>query len=329
MSSIFDLPTMFWVEFYSTLVALWLLSSSTASFAYRLGMGRFFSWFLIAWITTAPETISCIVYATRGLPTTTLFNAVYSAVFDLYLVIPLFAIYWRLGKSEPLIVNTYPFTWFIVTALLLTLCVLDLPSNLLRLDWCIDGVFEGLMLTIACIVITSMPLAYYVKVRGEKLIRKPKEKSPGEVVTDLLSLMSSLLALGFTSWQFAERVSILATFLPQNVVGVLSAYLTSLPDAIYASTIIYEDPEDSIGEVWSCVIHDFTESLGLPIVINKLLFGVSIAITMSIIDITIALLTLILFAVIVIARRGILDNTFIIVSLTTFTVLTLMGVGLY
>ena len=173
-----------------------------------------------------------------------------------------------------------------------------------------------------------MPLTYYVKVRGEKLIKKPKEKSPGEVVTDLLSLMSSLLALGFTSWQFAERVSILAAFLPQNVVGVLSAYLTSLPDAIYASTIIHEDHEDSIGEVWSCVIHDYTESLGLPVAIPKILFGTTVAIAIAPTELAIALITLILFTAMIHATKGTLNKTFVATSISTFIALTILGTTL-
>lgn len=280
--------------FISTLCALWSLSTALQNAVEELGAGRLFSFFIVPWLTTFPETMTTVLLVRAGYPVAGLLNGVYSAVFDLFLVLPLLTLGQRvpLGIFMPLslVIVLVPFAW--------------LFADLRLSTW-----WEGALLVALCIVLTLLPAL-------REGIEK-KELTPSQLASLLITAIASAVALVFTTMQYVSYIEALCAQLGQEIGGLLSAYLTSLPDAVYALVLREEGAvEEAIGELWACVIHDYTENFGFA----PLFGGV---VTASLTDVVVAITVLLAFIIVVTARRLVVDNVARLALASLFIVFTI------
>jgi len=265
--------------FVSTLCAMWSLSSALQNAVEQLGAGRLFSFFIVPWLTTFPETLTTIMLVRAGYPIAGLFNGVFSAVFDLFLVLPLLTLGQRvvLGLFMPL-----------------GLGLVLIPFTVLFLDLKLSAWWEGAILVAVCVVLTLLPA---LKGGFEK-----RELSAPQLVSLILTIVASVIALVFTTLQYVSYVESMCAQLGEEIGGILSAYLTSLPDAVYALVLREEgEVEEAIGELWACVVHDFTENFGFAP-----LFGGVVTTTMT--DIVLSIAVILAFVIAVATRRLVIDE---------------------
>jgi len=257
------LPTWLSLQFIVSLFALWSLSYSVETSAEALGSTRFVTVFLVPFLTTLPELISTVYLVMSNHPVAGLLTFVGSAVFDLFLVLPILA---RGDYLDRTIV------------LLLLFCMLPLPVTMLVLidmKWHIvtqlllnAGITLrskplGLVLTLLGVVVTLL-----VAVWGTHKLFNPEYRG-AQLLATIITFVSAVIAFTYTCMEYSSMITALCSYIPGNIAGILNAYLTSLPDAIYAAAAAQEGHTDEgIGELWSCVVHDYTVVPGIALLLG-------------------------------------------------------------
>ena len=306
----FQIPQNYLLDFFWTLFTLYILSQSLVSQVYSLGYGRVFTFIVIPWVTTGPETISAILMLLKGYPVACLFNCVYSAVFDLFLVTPLIALSIIVKHRVPIQLDSKPWITLLIVAFIFAIFGLDLK---------ISTIVEGSILT-ALVSVTVLPLIWYGL--NEHFRRSEEVRTPSQTIVYIVTLFVTLYAFGVTAYRFGELASNLANFIPQEWAGLWVAYLTSLPDALYAWFVSVEEIEDAIGELWSCVIHDYTEGIGLPVIASKLA-GVTYVLVFSLSQYAVAIAVPVLAFAVLLMNRFKLDSRYVMASIPLFIALTI------
>jgi len=251
-----EVPLTVFAQFITLVFALWALSYSIQSTTEQLGTTRFVNIFLIPWLTTLPETISAIQLARAGYPLAGALTFAGSAVFDLGLVLVILGFRHQLTKSLAIAK---------VVALPLILAFIFSKQNGI---FVVHGTWLGVVLIAICIGVTLWASL------GEGFF-KP-QLSRVELVATVITWIASIISFTYMCFTYASFLESMCELLPQSWVGIANAYLTSLPDAIYAGVLREKgEVDEAIGELWSCVIHDYTEVPGFA-----LLFGGTLQLTL-------------------------------------------------
>jgi len=264
--------------------SLWSIASSVEGELRRLGIGPMASALVIPWLTTLPETITTVKLAASGYPVAGLYNAVYSAVIDLFLVAPLI-----MRRRE---------AWRLYPALLSAglFAALAVAYGAHRGTVTISSPWLG-----SGMIVATMALSVLAGL--------------GAVTTtmagrNLLNLLSGLAALTFAAWYYAEYATMFAAMIGnQALAGIVNAYLTSMPDIVYA---IVAHESSGLAELSGCIIHDFLEAPGFAAALGKLVVGPKdLAITLAFIAAALPLLRL---------RRN-----RVVYGMAVFTMFTVLG----
>lgn len=218
-------------------LALWSISGSIEQSTRRLGSGPLFSALIIPWVTTLPETLVTVELVASGYPLAGLYNAVVSAVFDMFIVVPLVGLNRRI--LIPALVAPLP---------LLALFLVHGGSVIL-----IEGRLIGIAMLLLCILLCVIAGGTSFTIGNVSL-------------QTLLELLSGLSALGFATIEFSNTVTALTAVIGnERLSGTIAAILTSLPDAIYA---LVARGESGLAELSGCIIHDFLETPAVTLLLG-------------------------------------------------------------
>lgn len=230
-----------------------LMSRSAESIAahYRLSPAVFF-WCIIPWITTLPETWTSIALVLRGYTTAAVLNALYSAVFDCLVVVPLAALKERRLEFPPQVIPYIVAT--VIAATAFSACI---------------GSFVGM------VVLKEAVLLFLIFTALQFIAITPLPVTPSRYFAPTLSIVlftvSSVATALLLQFMYVPAVERLCSLLGQKIGGILSAVATSLPDVLVA--VITGLEVEGIVELSSCVVHDFIETLPLMVIIPSIVLG--------------------------------------------------------
>ena len=146
-----QIKSQFFLEFIYTLFTLYILSQSLTQQIYEVRLGRLFTYVVIPWVTTGPETITAVIMLLKGLPVACLFNCIFSAIFDLFLVMPIIAVSYRFRTGSTIRLDPRPWLLLIPVLTIFTYFGLDLR---------IESFVEGVALT-SLVLLTVVPIVWY------------------------------------------------------------------------------------------------------------------------------------------------------------------------
>ncbi len=222
--------------------SLWSIASGVEAEIRRIGAGPLVSALIVPWLTTLPETVTTVKLAVSGYPVAGLYNAIYSAVIDFFIVVPLVASRRDLWRLYPAVVAAALFA------------ALSIGFGAYREPVVVSSPWLGGSMLIATLVLSFLAGigSYSIRLSGQ----------------NLLNLASGMAALTFASWFYADYATLFTALIGNEAVaGVVNAYLTSVPDIIYA---IVARGETGTAELAGCIIHDFLEAPGLALALGKL-----------------------------------------------------------
>jgi hypothetical protein len=202
--------------------------------------GKGFNFIVYPWLTTLPETVATALLLIKGLTTAALFNSVFSAVFDLCVVLGLTAIVYGSVEVRGLI------------DLALGTVLSILAFTFLCFDSVID-IFDSMVL-LSILAILSI-YAYFLgwgRPRANWLVT-------------LVGLGLSVIPIYF----LVEGVEVLSMYISEAYAGVVSAVATSIPDAIIA--LIYGlRSEEAVSSLLGAIAHDFVENIPIAVLLAYL-----------------------------------------------------------
>jgi len=258
---------------------LWLNNSVVVSFARRLRIGYVTALLFVPFFVTLPELVTCIVLAQHGYGLASFMNAVFSVVMDLCFTYALFVLmYYYVSRkvllyTQPQII-TLPNAYMVIgllPPLVLTCMIFDFDKLAIESKLVMDDLWDGVILLSTYIFALVLPVAYMLATRrGQIKIVLPQYESYVPAWRDITIFIISLFSLMFLSYEFAERMDIVCSLLGQKVGGVLAAYLTSIPDAMYALAAFsprVEEVKESLIELWSSSFHDLTRNISVPVLL--------------------------------------------------------------
>jgi len=201
------------------------------------------------WVTTFPETFSTMLYAISGYSVAALYNSVFSALFDIAIVLGLVSIIH--GRTE-----------FRLRDLAIFSAFSGILFSILLYDGSIDIRDSMLLITMLMFVTIYSVSKYGWGVRAREF---PK-------------VVVGLVMLAIITYVFYANVeALIESGISEAYAGVLSSVLTSIPDLIVA--IIYGIKSiESQAEILGCVSHDFIENVPISILVASLIKGSVISI---------------------------------------------------
>lgn len=292
------LPLNLVLEFFTLLFALWSLAYGIQSSCEQLGVTRFVTIFMIPWLTTLPETVSTVMLALRGFSLAGALTFAGSAFFDLFLAFTILGYRHEVTRAMILVkIASLPL-------------ILALLFNYRNGVFTVSGMWLGLLLIALCVVFTLIPAL------GEKFFAPRLTRA--QLLATIITLISSIIAFTYMCISYAQIVESFCHLIPESWAGVLNAYMTSLPDAIYAGAVREAGRVDeAIGELWSCVIHDYTETPGFA-----LLFGSSII--LDVMDYVVVATVPIIFTIVMYVFRFRVSNACALTLILLFIIYTVI-----
>ena len=292
-------------QLISTVAALYFITTALCDLVDKIGAGKFFSWVVVPTLTTLPETITSVILAIDGFDLAALYNLVYSAVFDVCIMLLYFA-----SKTLP----RYPFVAMLIG--ITTFVTAALAGYELYGCFCLDYA-AGVVLLIMLLVLTVLPgiESLEIKIGGRKL------------GVNLILVMFNLAALVLVSYELSLRVEAFAVKLGEDIAGVLAAYLTSIPDALYAAVASEKlSPEEGLAELAACVIHDFCETPAVMAMAKTITVGAPVTVDLNVFVPT-AIVIAALLVVMLLPPRFRIDGKKTLILLSLFAVATIFGIG--
>ena len=269
---------------------LWLNNSVIVSFARQLRIGYATALFFVPFFVTLPELVTCVVLAQHGFGLASFMNAVYSVVMDLCFTYALFVLmYYRVCRKwlmytqcEPVVLPNAYMVIGLLPPLVLVCMVFDFDRLAIEPRLVMDDLVDGLVLLMTYIFALVVPVVYMLATQRSKLkTALPQHETFAPTARKIFLFIVSLLSLLFLSQQFAERMDIVCSLLGEKAGGVLAAYLTSIPDAMYALAAFsprVEEVKESLVELWSSSFHDLTRNISVPVLLyatGTTLFGLA------------------------------------------------------
>jgi Ca2+/Na+ antiporter len=199
--------------------------------------GKGFNYVVYPWVTTLPETLASTMLLIKGLHTASLYNALFSAVFDLCVVIGLTAIVYGAIEVRGLI------DMALITAL----------GAFVFLFIAFDSVITPTdSIILYAVLLASMVYGYFVGWGRPRIS---------------WSVVAVALAVSTVACYFlVEGVEVLCRYIPEAYAGVVSAVATSLPDTIIA--LVYGlRTEEAIASLYGCILHDFVENVATAVLV--------------------------------------------------------------
>ena len=202
--------------------------------------GKGFNYVVYPWVTTLPETLASTLLLIKGLSTASLYNSIFSATFDLCVIIGLVAIIYGSIKVSDLI------DMALITSL----------SAFVFLFLAFDSVITPTdSIILYAVLLTSMIYGYFVG------WGKPK--------TNWLVVVAGLLLSAVSCYFLVEGIDVLCRYIPEAYGGVISAVATSVPDFIVA--LIYGlRTQEAVASIYGCIIHDFVENISSAVLVASL-----------------------------------------------------------
>jgi len=246
---------MWWVGLAVVVIASFMFYISSKLSEVEGGKG--FNFIVYPWFTTLPETVATALLLIKDFPVAALFNSVFSAVFDLCIVLGLTAIVY--GRVE--------------VGGLLDLALGTSLSILVFAFLCFDSVINiyDSMVLLAILAILSV-YAYFLgwgRPRANWLVT-------------LAGLLLSVVPIYF----LVEGVELLSMYISEAYAGIVSAVATSIPDAIIA--LVYGlRSEEAVASLLGAITHDFVENIPIAILLSGTsLFVADTAVTVAIASVT-------------------------------------------
>jgi cation:H+ antiporter len=202
--------------------------------------GKGFNYMVYPWVTTLPETLASTLLLIKGLHTASLYNSIFSAVFDLCVVIGLTAIIYGVVEIRGLI------DMALITAL----------GGFLFLFLAFDRIITSTDAVILyTVLIVSMVYGYFIG------LGKPRISWSVVAVGLALSTVACYLLV--------EGIDLLCKYIPEAYGGVISAVATSIPDIIIA--LLYGlRTEEAVASLYGCIIHDYVENIATAVLVASL-----------------------------------------------------------
>ncbi len=257
------LPQWLSIQFIVALFGLWSLSYSLETSAEELGTTRFITIFLVPFLTTLPELVSTYFLVVSGHVLAGVLTFVGSAVFDLFLVLPILARGVQLDCKVVTILLLCSLVLPVVALALIDMKYHIVLSFTTNAEVTIHSKILGMFLTLLGTVVTLL-----VAVWGtHRLINA--QLGGAKLIATVITLVSAVIAYAYTCISYASIVTAICNYIPESIAGILNAYLTSLPDAIYAAAAKEEGHiDEAFGELWSCVVHDYTVVPGIALLLG-------------------------------------------------------------
>jgi Ca2+/Na+ antiporter len=293
------------LQLISTIAALYFITTALCDLTSKLGTGKLFSWVIVPTLTTLPETITSVVLALDGFDLAALYNLAYSAVFDVCIMLLYFA-YRRLPA--------YP-----VMAMLLGLGVFGLVVSYgyIAHGYCCIDYVGAVILIIALLILTGLPALEPIRITISRR----------ELGVNLVLTLFNLAALVMVSYELSLRVEAFAVKLGEEIAGVLAAYITSIPDALYAAVASEKlSVEEGLAELAACVIHDFCETPAIMAYAKTIELGQPVPVDMTLL-VPVTIVVTGLLTVMLVKPRLMVDAKKILILLALFAVATLYGIG--
>jgi Ca2+/Na+ antiporter len=201
--------------------------------------GKGFNYVVYPWVTTMPETLASALLLIKGLHTASLYNSVFSAVFDLCVVIGLTAIVCGAIEVRGLI------DMALITAL---------------------GAFVFLFLAFDSVITPTDSIILYAVLLASMIYGFAGWGRP----RISWSVVAVGLALSTVSCYFlVEGIELLTRYIPEAYGGVISAAATSIPDLIVA--VIYGlRTEEAVASLYGCILHDYVENVATSVLVASL-----------------------------------------------------------
>ena len=297
------------LELISVCSALYFITAALCDLIDKLGSGRLFSWIIVPTLTTLPETITSVVLALGGYVLASIYNLLYSAVFDMCIMLTYF--YCRkLPRYALYVILTSPL-------LFLLLC----NANIIIEGYVGLGLWTGLAALAALLLLTGVPVI-------EKPTTRIKIRDVRELIVNLVLVMFNLAALVATCLELSARVEALCAALGQNVGGLLAAYLTSIPDALYSAVATEKlSVDEGLAELSACICHDFLETPAVMAIVCYM-SGSGLVLNVNAPEILIPTLAIAGLAatILFVKPRAHVDAKKVLILLTAFTLLTIFAI---
>jgi len=274
----FGVSPILMLEIVSLVFLIWLNCSVVVNFARSLRIGYVTALFFVPFFVTLPELITSTVLAQHGFGLASFMNAIYSVVMDLCFTFALFTIaYYRVCRKILLMECpriTFPRAYLAILALppAVTLCMfIDFTKLGIAIPPQLSDPVDPIVLLLLYVLIIAAPSIYYLikqKEEVEEIIIEAEEKTTfASAWSQVIVFVISLITLFFLSYQFGERMDLVCSVLGQKAGGILAAYLTSIPDAMYALAAFspkLDEVKESLVELWGSATHDMTRNIGFP-----------------------------------------------------------------
>lgn len=268
-------------ELLALVFLIWLNCSVVVSFARSLRIGYVASLLFVPFFVTMPELITSTVLAQYGYGLASFMNAIYSVVMDLCFTFALFTIaYYKTCRNILLIqcprIELPPaYAVIALMPIVVTACMFtDFPDLKIRTVPALTDLADAIVLLALYTFIVVAPSIYYLAVHRREVVEIIEESEKRitfvPAYRQVVLFIISLISLFFLSYQFAERMDIVCTVLGQKVGGIIAAYLTSIPDAMYALAAFsprLEEVKESLVELWGSSIHDLTRNIAVPVLL--------------------------------------------------------------
>jgi len=265
-------------ELIALVFLIWLNCSVIVEFARSLKIGYVTALFFVPFFVTLPELITSTVLAQYGYGLASFMNAAFSVVMDLCFTFAIFTLaYYRTCRNVLYIQCpriTFPKAYAAVALLppVVTLCMfVDFTKMKLCTVPALADPVDPIILFLMYVLLLVIPSAYYLAVHSreveEIIIEEEKKTTFISAYRQVVVFIISLISLFFLSYQFAERMDIVCTLLGQKAGGILAAYLTSIPDAMFALAAFSPnlgEVKESLVELWGSSVHDMTRNIAFP-----------------------------------------------------------------
>lgn len=201
--------------------------------------GKGFNYVIYPWVTTMPETLASALLLIKGLHTASLYNAVFSAVFDLCVVIGLTAVRGAIEVRG-----------------LIDMALITSLGAFVFLFLVFDSVITPTdSIILYAVLLASMIYGYFAGWGRPRIS---------------WSVVAVGLALSTVSCYFlVEGIDILCRYIEEAYSGVISAVATSIPDTIIA--LLYGlRTEEAVASLYGCILHDYVENVATAVLVASL-----------------------------------------------------------
>lgn len=297
------------IQLISIVSALYFVTAALCDSIEQIGAGRLFSWLIVPTISTLPETITSVILALDGYVIASIYNLIYSAIFDLCIMLTYF--YCRKLPRYALYVI------FLSPLLFYVLC---------NVNYLVDGyvglgMWTGLAALAALLLMTGLPGI-------EKPVLKLETRDVRTIIANTFLVLFNLVALVSISMDLTTRIEAICAKLGQDIGGLLAAYLTSLPDALYGAVATEKmSVNEGLAEIAACICHDFLEVPAVAAIVMALR-GMTLPINVNSIQIMVPTLAVVALAgvVLFVKPKAHVDAKKVFILLIGFVLLSLFAI---